>query len=419
MIPDTAAGKTLAAWLDAFNSGDAPRMKDFVAQYKYPDGDELVPFREQTGGFDVLAIDKSEPRSLRFVVKEKASPTQAVGWLRVKDGDPAVIDAFTLLAIPPGMTAADMSIDLAPDTAAKIVDAIGVQLADAYVYPDIATKMTQAIRKHLQDGDYKAITTGPELAEALTKDLVEVSHDHHLRVDWMPKTPPADRAEPTDDDKARMKERLEKMNCGFVKTEKLDGNIGYIKFNMFGPADICGPKATEAFAAIDGVDAVIFDLRENGGGDPHMVAYVASYLFGKRTHLNDIYERKANKTEQYWTKPDVPGKKLTTQPVYVLTAARTFSGAEELCYDLQNTKRATIVGEVTGGGAHPTDGKRLDDHFVIGVPFARAINPVTKTDWEGKGIQPDVKVPADQALDKAKQLAAEKLAKRRGARKAH
>ena len=96
-----------------------------------------------------------------------------------------------------------------------------------------------------------------------------------------------------------------------------------------------------------------------------MVAYVASYLFGKRTHINDIYERKTNKTEQYWTNPDVPGTKLATQPVYVLTAARTFSGAEEFAYDLQTTRRATIVGEVTGGGAHPTDGKRLDDHFVI------------------------------------------------------
>ena len=180
---------------------------------------------------------------------------------------------------------------------------------------------------------------------------------------------------------------------------------------MFGPADVCGPKATEAFAALGDVDAVIFDLRDNGGGDPEMVAYVASYLFGKRTHINDIYNRKDNKTEQYWTKPDLPGKKLATQPVYVLTSARTFSGAEEFCYDLQNQKRATIIGEVTGGGAHPTDGKRLDDHFMIGVPFARAVNPVTKTDWEGKGIQPEVKVPAAEALDKAKQLAAEKLAK--------
>ena len=280
------------------------------------------------------------------------------------------------------------------------------------MYPEVAKKMEQAIRHHLEHGDYKAITTGPELASTLTDQLQEVSHDHHLHVRWMPRAlPQSSDGEPSAEDKARMKEQLDKMNCGFVKAERLDGNIGYIKFNMFGQVDVCGPKATEAFAALGDVDAVIFDLRDNGGGQPEMVSYVASYLFAKRTHLNDIYERKDNKTTQYWTKPDVPGKKLATQPVYVLTSARTFSGAEEFCYDLQNTQRATIVGEVTGGGAHPTKGQRLDDHFSIGVPFARAINPVTKTDWEGKGIQPEVKVPADQALDKAKQLAADKLAK--------
>jgi hypothetical protein len=411
MIPDTAAGRTMAAWLDAFNSGDAPRMKEFVKRYQDPEGDMIVPFREQTGGFDVVAIQKSEPRSVTFVVQEKASSTQAVGWLRVGDGEPATMDMFTLLAIPPGMTAADMRIDIDAETPARIVDAIATQLHDFYVYPDVAKNMAQAIRQHLEHGDYKTLTTGPELASALTDHLLEVSHDHHLHVQWEPQAIPQDDAEPSEDDKARMKEQLDKMNCGFVKAERLDGNIGYIKFNMFGPVDVCGPKATEAFAAVADVDALIFDLRENGGGQPEMVAYVVSYLFAKRTHINDIYERKDNKTTQYWTKPDVPGKKLATQPVYVLTSARTFSGAEEFCYDLQNTKRATIVGEVTGGGAHPTTGKRLDDHFMIGVPFARAINPVTKTDWEGKGIQPEVKVPADEALEKAKQLAAEKLAK--------
>jgi C-terminal processing protease CtpA/Prc len=107
----------------------------------------------------------------------------------------------------------------------------------------------------------------------------------------------------------------------------------------------------------------------------------------------------------------VPGKKFAKQPVYVLTSSKTFSGAEEFAYNLKNLKRATIVGETTGGGAHPTMGKRVDDHFMIGVPFARAINPITKTNWEGTGVTPDVAVPADQALETAKQLAAEQLAK--------
>jgi retinol-binding protein 3 len=186
---------------------------------------------------------------------------------------------------------------------------------------------------------------------------------------------------------------------------------------MFGPTDPCGAKASEAFAALGAVDAVIFDLRDNGGGVPDMVTYVESYLFATRTHMTDLYTRDDDTTTPTWTNPDVPGAKLATQPVYVLTAARTFSAAEAFAYDLQSAKRATIVGEVTGGGAHPSRTIALDDHFTIQVPFARTINPVTKTDWEGTGVRPDVEVAAGQALDEAKRLAAAELAKRRGGRR--
>ena len=415
LIPDTPAGKTLGVMLDVFNKGDAAEMKDWATRYKFPEPDALVPFRAQTGGLELLSVEKSEPLKLTFVVREKNSPTQAVGWLRVKDGDPAVIDMIDVEALPPGTNAAEISIDLDAATRTRVIDAIAAKLDEYYVFPDVAKKMTQAVRDHAKAGDYDKVSTGPEFAEKLTEDLLAVSHDKHLHVNFQPHVPPDqdDDAKPSPDDEARMKQQMEQMKCGFGKAEKLDGNIGYIKFDMFGPVDICGPKATEAFAAIDGADAIIFDLRENGGGQPEMVAFVASYLFGKKTHINDIYARKKNKTEQYWTKPDVPGKKFPKQPVYVLTSSRTFSGAEEFCYDLQNTKRATIVGEVTGGGAHPVMGRRLDDHFVIGVPFARAISPITHTDWEGKGIQPEVKVPAADALETAKKLAAEKLAKKK------
>jgi C-terminal processing protease CtpA/Prc len=207
------------------------------------------------------------------------------------------------------------------------------------------------------------------------------------------------------------------MNCGFMKTERLDGNIGYIKLDVFGPVDICGARASAAFAALGEVDAVIFDVRDNGGGFPDMITYVESYLFAKRTHIYDMYDRLENKATPVWTNPGVPGKKLPTQPVYVLTSARTFSGAEAFAYDLQTTKRATIVGEVTGGGAHPTGPVPLDEHFVLMVPSSRAINAVTKTDWEGTGVKPDVNVPAAEALDRAKQLAVDKVARLHAAKK--
>jgi C-terminal processing protease CtpA/Prc len=250
----------------------------------------------------------------------------------------------------------------------------------------------------------------------LTEQLQAVSHDRHLRVDFLPRVLPPGDPEPSAEDKARMRDQLERLNCGFEKAVKLDGNIGYLKFNMFGDPEVCGPKATAALGSLAGVDALIFDLRDNGGGAPPMVAFVASYLFEQRTHLNDIYNRKENATTEHWTQPDVPGQKFVDQPVFVLTSARTFSGAEEFCYDLATLKRATIVGETTGGGAHPAALKRLDDHFAVAVPFARAINPSTKTNWEGKGIAPHVRVPANQALDAATKLAVQRIEaqKRRG-----
>ena len=179
---------------------------------------------------------------------------------------------------------------------------------------------------------------------------------------------------------------------------------------MFADPEVCGPTATAAMNFLANVDALIVDLRDNGGGDPKMVAFVSSYLFSTRTHLNDLWTRKTSSTQEYWTL-EVPGKRLGGEkPVYVLTSKRTFSGAEEFTYNLKNLKRATIVGETTGGGAHPVSGHRVDEHFMIGVPFARAINPVSKTNWEGVGVEPDVKVSAADALSTAQKLAADKLA---------
>jgi len=140
-----------------------------------------------------------------------------------------------------------------------------------------------------------------------------------------------------------------------------------------------------------------------------MVAMISSYLFDKPTHLNDLYNRKEDFTTQYWTLPYVPGTTLADKPAFVLTSKSTFSGAEEFTYNLKNLKRATIVGETTGGRAHPVAGHHIDDHFMIGVPFARAVNPISKTNWGGTGVEPDVSVKAADALDKAQELAKSKL----------
>lgn len=401
-IPDTPAGHTLKAWLDAFNSGDRAQLEAYAKKYEpqTPAGQQLQ-FRHMTGGFDLVGVDRSDRLQLRFRVKERGSDRVAAGILEVKDADPAPVVTLHLRLIPPGMSASDLEIKVDAATRARVLDGIAARLTELYIYPDGAKKMIDAMRAHQKKGEYDAITDGMIFASRLTEDLQAVSHDKHLHVECAPRVLPKPDFPDEPPLDPEMRARLEHDNCGFDKVERLERNIGYIKFDFFGDPSVCGPIATAAMGFVANADAVIFDLRENHGGDPAMVQYVASYLFDKRTHLNDLFQRHDNKTTEFWTRPELPGKKIVGKPVYVLTSHDTFSGGEEFVYDLKNLKRATIVGETTGGGAHPTGPHRVDDHFLIAVPGARPINPVTKTDWEGTGVAPDVKVAADKALETA------------------
>jgi retinol-binding protein 3 len=407
-IPDTPAGHTLQAWLEAFNSGDRARIEACIAKYKPPMQLEgTMTFRNQTGGFELLGIDKSEPRHIEFRVKEKNSPTTAFGRLDVKDGDPAEIATLGIRALPAGTTAADMKIDSAEQTA--VIDGVIASLNEFYVFPETAKKMEEGLRAHQKTNEYETVTNGDAFAALLTDHLRAVSHDKHLAVSFSIRPIPKGDAAPSAEDEARIRTQLERGNCAFERAERLPPNIGYLKFNGFPQPDVCGPTATAAMNFLGHVDALIIDLRDNGGGDPSMVAYISSYLFDKPTHLNDLYNRKEDSTSQFWTLPYVSGPSLAGKPVYVLTSKRTFSGAEEFTYNLKMLKRATIIGETTGGGAHPVTGHRIDDHFMIGVPFAKAVNPISKMNWEGTGVEPDVKVAAADALDTAKKMAADDL----------
>jgi hypothetical protein len=410
-IPDTPAGHTLKAWLEAFNSGDRAQLDAYL--HKYDPGkpvDREMEFRGMTGGFDLLQIVKSEPLHLEFLVKERRGETRAIGKLDVKEGDPAVVADFGLRALPPGTNVSDLNFKIDAATRARVIDGAIAQLNESYVFPETAKKMGDLVKSKQKKGDYDSITDGGAFAKMLTDNFQEVSHDKHLNVDFSPAPMPKRPEGPPDaESQARYRKDMERMNCGFDKVEILPGNVGYLKFDMFADPDICGATAVAAMNFLANVDAIIFDLRENGGGDPKMVAFLSTYLFSEATHLNDLWERKGDVTHQYWTLPYVPGKRLDGKPAYVLTSKETFSGGEEFCYNLKNLKRATLIGETTGGGAHPVSGHRIDDHFMIGVPFARAINPISKTNWEGTGVEPDVKVPAADALATAQKLAAEKL----------
>jgi len=407
-IPSTPAGQVFATWLETFNSGDRAKMDAYVKTVDPNESaDMMMVFRNRTGGFELLGIESSEPLLIRVRLKEKASPTVALGTLQVKDGRPATVESFGIRAIPPGAVIENVKVDAAERQ--RVIDGVGANLNEFYVFPETAKKMQAAVETHLKHGDYDAISDGSVFASRLTKDLREVSHDKHLNVIYTPFKQPPEQHGPSAEDEARMRKEMQQINCGFEKVEILPGNIGYLKFNMFADPDVCGATAIAAMNFLAHVDAIIFDLRENGGGDPAMIALISTYLFDESTHLNDLYTRKDDSTAQYWTLPFVPGSRLGGKPAFVLTSHTTFSGAEEFSYNLKNLKRATIVGETTGGGAHPVDGHRIDDHFRVNVPFARAVNPVSKTNWEGTGVTPDVPVKAADALETAEKLAAEKL----------
>jgi hypothetical protein len=405
--PDTPAGHTLQAWLNAFNSDDRAKVEAYVKTVDNSENvDGMMSFRGQTGGFELIGIESSEPLHVRFRVKEKGGPTTALGNLLVKDGQPPTVATFGLSALPPGAVVANVTIDAAERK--KVIDGVAEVLKEYYIELAMAQQMADALKAHEAKGDYNSLTDGDAFASQLRKDLLAVSHDKHLGVSFNSyKAPP--RGEPTPEDEARFHKQMERQNCAFDKVEILPNNIGYIKFDGFMDAEFCGPTVVAAMGFVAHTDALIFDLRQNGGGQPAMVTLIASYLFDKPTHLIDMYFRKEDRTQQNWTLSYLPGKRMPAQPVYVLTSKRTFSGAEEFAFDLQTQKRAVIVGETTGGGAHPVSGHLVADYFMVGVPFAKSLDPVTRTNWEGTGVEPDVKVPATDALETAQKLALEKL----------
>jgi C-terminal processing protease CtpA/Prc len=263
--------------------------------------------------------------------------------------------------------------------------------------------MAAAVRRRAAEGAYDALTD-EAFRDALNADLQAVSHDRHLGVRYHVEAKP-----PRDGDLwhdpavvAEYFAQAEVDNYGVRRVERLAGGIGLLVITSIDEAEYAAPVIAGAMAVLASTRAMIIDVRANGGGAPSGVAFLCSYLFPPEpVHLNDIYTRPGDHTQQYWTLPHVPGERYVDKPVYVLTSGRTFSGAEEIAYNLQQLGRATVVGEQTGGGANPVDLYQLDAHFELRVPSGRAINPITATNWEGIGVTPDVRVDAADALQVA------------------
>ena len=278
----------------------------------------------------------------------------------------------------------------------EVLQSLYAKLSANYVFPDTAAHIVKALPAKANAYDKSA--NALEFSGMLSRDLRELGQDKHFRVFFDPEfheRPPE--GIPTAQDMEHQRSEIASMAYGVEKVQRLPGNVAYVELRGFGPTELVASAYASTMNLVAGSDALILDLRRNGGGSPTSVALLMSYFFaqGDERHLNDIYTRKTNETQQFWTSTAV-GERYS-KPVYVLTSPRTFSGGEECAYDFQTQKRATLIGETTGGGANAGDRFSLGHGLVVNIPTARAINPVTHTNWEHVGVKPDVEVPAVDA----------------------
>ncbi len=304
-------------------------------------------------------------------------------------------------------------------TRAAVVEEIGQLLVEKYVFLDVAEKLRDRIHARLKNGDYDAIDDPARFATVLVEDLYQISEDRHFHIEFNPERAKLIRAQKSQSQEE--KEAAEKQCCeddrrtnfGFKKVENLKGNIGYLDLRYFSNAEYAGPTAVAAMNYLANSDGVIIDIRDTPGGYPNMVQLLCSYFVKGtregRTHLNTFERRFDHSIEQFWTLSYVPGRRMVDTDLYILTSRLTGSGAEEFAYNMKNLQRATLVGETTGGAAHHVEDVVIEDDFVMHLPTGRPINPISGTNWEQIGVQPDVAVEASKALDTAYFMALEKL----------
>jgi len=297
------------------------------------------------------------------------------------------------------------SLEINAEQRKEVVERISQIIIENYVFPDVAVQSATYIQKQLQSGQYNGINSADRLAAKLTLDLQQVNHDKHMEVRVNKPKNAHSKQEKTSNPYLAYLQQEQKENYGFKKVEILEGNIGYVDFRYFSGFDSAKETVDSALQFIKNTDSIIIDLRKNEGGSPEMVQYICSYFFAEKTHLNSLYWRKENRTQEFWTLDKLPGKRMPDVPLFVLTSHDTFSGAEEFAYNFKTRKRATIIGEITGGGANPGGPFEINNYLSINVPTGRAINPITQTNWEGTGVMPDVETQAKLAFSQAQQLA--------------
>jgi hypothetical protein len=325
----------------------------------------------------------------------------------------AIIAVFLIGASPalPG----DGPLPISSDTKALVVNKVADLMTEHYVVQATGKAMGDHIRSRLSDGAYDSFGDTIPFCRQVTIDLREISHDKHLFVFHSlseARAVAAGNGLLSPEDTSAIKHELYaselESNFGFVGAEVLDGNVGYLRLDAFSGEDDATKRADAAMAFLATTQAVIIDLRSNGGGGGPVLSHLATYFFeGQPVRLTGVWYRATGETEEVWTLPVVSGRRIPDVGLYILTSARTFSAAEDFAYSLQALDRAVIIGEATKGGAHPIDVFIVEGNILTQIAIGNSINPITGSNWEGAGVQPDVAVPADQALETALKLARE------------
>ncbi|MGB3471493.1 MAG: S41 family peptidase [Erythrobacter sp.] len=317
---------------------------------------------------------------------------------------------FALMMICAALTSGPLFAQSLDDAdRAEIISNSVTLLETRYVYPDLGAELARRLKTASED--WSAIDNPEEFARVVTRWLREQSDDGHLGLSYS-ETPIASGEGEAAFSAAEMERWYgAHLNHGVEKIERLEGNVMLLDLRVFPPPSMAADVIAAAMTVVAQGDALIIDLRKNGGG-AETANLITGYLLDEGEQpLTGTYNRPSDEHRASSSPSWVPGRTFGgSKPLYILTSNRTFSAAEALAYNLQALGRATIVGEVTGGGAHPFEYRRVHEHFALDLPEGRSINPITGTNWQNVGVQPDVPVAADEALTTALALAREAIA---------
>lgn len=312
--------------------------------------------------------------------------------------------------------------NLQKDEKDAVIEGIKALIHSNYVFIDRVEYVNNALDSLHQTGKYDAVTDYKDFAKVLSDDLVAITKDKHFKVQYSPELLKSRRERAKRQEEQQNTEEAEEEvidwnewyarqeNFGFTKVEILEGNIGYMKLNFWHPLEWVESTIDATMGFLTNTDALIIDLRENQGGYSPTDTYLGSYFFDAQPKLwMSSYNRPTGETNSDSTFQELAGARYLDKPVYILVGEQTFSLAESFAYGMKHFGRATIIGQTTPGAAHGINFLAANDNFGIQVPVQYNIHPVTKTDWEGTGVQPDITTSTEEALKVAHLQALDRL----------